>query len=176
MNDPNKEAVEIWAPIIGYEDSYAVSNCGRVKSITFRNNKTTIRRDRVLHPTNNGSGYLLVFLSKNGKRKNHYVHRLVANAFLIPDATRTYVNHIDFDKTNNAVFNLSWCTQKENVVFSSDRMRHPKSFCKTSNTGEKYIYYRGERFRVVVKSLGVEKTFSNIEDALTFRNGVLCNV
>lgn len=173
MNELNRIEGELWIPVIGYENLYEISNLGRVKSITFRNNKTTNRRDKILCSTDNGNGYLIVSLCKNGKRNNHYIHRLVANAFLIPDTTKTFVNHLDFNKTNNIPENLSWCTQKENVVFSSDRMRHPKSVCKKSSTGEKYIMLRNGRFRVLIKSIGVDRSFQIIEQAIEFRNGLI---
>lgn len=64
---------EIWKNIKGYEDIYQVSNLGRVKRV---------ETDRVLQPYRNKGGYLLVYLYKNGKRKNHRIHRLVAQAFI----------------------------------------------------------------------------------------------
>ena len=35
-----------------------------------------------MSPTDNGNGYLIVSLRKNRKRKNHYIHRLVASHFI----------------------------------------------------------------------------------------------
>lgn len=73
---------EKWKRIAGYEESYEISNFGRVKSLTFRNGTTYRLKEKILSPTDNGKGYLIISLSKNTKRKNFYIHRLVAEAFL----------------------------------------------------------------------------------------------
>lgn len=65
---------------------------------------------------NNGKNYRNVILFKNGKRKMHYVHRLVAKTFLQKDLNKNYVNHKDFNKQNNRVENLEWVTAKENTA------------------------------------------------------------
>lgn len=58
------------------------------------------------------TGYLVV----NFDRKVHYVHRLVAEAFL-PESPffGMDVNHIDGCKQNNHVINLEWCNRKHNI-------------------------------------------------------------
>lgn len=64
----------------------------------------------------NFSGYKRVTLSPEFKvKKKYFVHRLVAEAF-IPnnDISKKYINHKDFNRSNNNVSNLEWCTQSEN--------------------------------------------------------------
>lgn len=173
--------VEIWMAVEGYEGLYEVSNYGNVRSIDRVQNLSNChggvspRRDkgRMMKPTDNGKGYLIVSLSKNGKRRNHYVHRLVATAFLKRIDGKDGINHIDHDRKNNAVSNLEWCTQKENVRYSSEMMRHPKTVCKPSNTGEKYISMRNGRYRVQIRQKKVHKIFDNLDDAVKYRNEVM---
>ena len=52
--------------------------------------------------------------------KTHYVHRLVAQAFLGPPPSEkhTQVNHIDGDPANNRADNLEWVTRSENIRHS----------------------------------------------------------
>lgn len=144
---------EIWEDIAGYEGLYQISNFGRVKSLKKWdvNKRTFIDEEKMMKPSDNGHGYLIVSLRKERKRKNHYVHRLVAFAFVENVNNDNYVNHIDYDSRNNKADNLEWCTQKENVHHSVNRMRHRKSVTHT-NTGERYIYYRKSHnlYRVVV--------------------------
>lgn len=78
---------EIWKDIPGYENLYQVSNSGRIKSIGHytRNNingGTRLTKGIVLSPYIMPNGYYQVQLSKKGKKEKHYVHRLVALAFL----------------------------------------------------------------------------------------------
>lgn len=46
--------------------------------------------------------------------KYHFVHRIVASAFL-GEYDDLVVNHIDGNKQNNCIQNLEWCTSKENT-------------------------------------------------------------
>lgn len=65
-------------------------------------------------------GYLKVRLSStdlsNGKQHAYSVHRLVLENFNpVKDMDKLQINHIDGDKTNNAVSNLEWVTPKQNI-------------------------------------------------------------
>lgn len=69
------------------------------------------------NPIQNVAGYLTVNLSKNSKAKIFVVHRLVAQLFIPNPDDLPIVDHIDEDKTNNAVTNLRWCTAKQNTEY-----------------------------------------------------------
>ena len=98
---------QIWVDIVGYEGHYQISNDGQVKSLKGG-------KERILSPTYNQAGYLKVCLCKNGTKKNHKIHRLVALAF-VPGYQEGYVvNHIDENKTNNHVSNLEWISIRDN--------------------------------------------------------------
>jgi hypothetical protein len=97
---------EQWLKIEGFE-RYFVSCHGRVYS--------TVRSGRLLKQTVSNNGYKIVSLMKLGesRAKKHFVHRLVASAFLEQKNLPT-VNHIDGDKLNNVIENLEWCTYGHN--------------------------------------------------------------
>ena len=96
--------IEQWMLIDGY-DNYEVSSFGRV-----RNNVTA----RILKPGTNRGGYQVVVIYKDGKIKNHAMHRLVAFAFCPNPNEYNVVDHISRVKTNNMFNNLRWCTDSGN--------------------------------------------------------------
>lgn len=168
---------EIWKDIKGYEGLYQVSNLGRVKRLQKWNSgkKRYEPDERLLTPTGNGNGYLIVGLPKDHRRKNHYVHRLVAEAFCPNPDNKNVVNHLDYNKSNNNASNLEWVTFQENVSYSVERMRKPR-FAKT-NTGERYIHFHNSdkvfRFVFQYKEYG---RFKTLEEAVAKRNEVLKGV
>ena len=82
-----------------------MSNTGKVLSI----------RRGILLSAGRKSGYLAVILQYKGRRRQVYVHRLVAEAFLQESPTQAQINHIDGVKTNNTLPNLEWVTAQENM-------------------------------------------------------------
>ena len=160
---------EVWKPIDGYEGLYEVSNLGRVRSLWLRNNHALVIRGKIMSATDNGHGYLIVGLNGISKRKNHYVHRLVAKAFIPNPKHLPVVDHIDHDRSNNVVTNLQWMTQKDNIGRSTHLMSKPRKKPMT-NTGERYISrQKNGLYRVTVfrKQIG---TFDTIEAAKEVRD------
>ena len=124
-NAPTVDAVEVVRkPVYGYEGLYVVDQFGRV----FGVDRTTTVADngRIYEKTIAGKqmkqsvhtkGYKTVTLTKDGKSKTCFVHRLVAEAFIYNPNDLPMVNHKDEDKTNNFVENLEWCTASYNRTY-----------------------------------------------------------
>lgn len=110
---------EVWKDIAGYEGLYQVSNLGRVKSLP-RIRKTYGKRtyktkEKVMIAPLSINGYHRICLTKDGKQKHYFVHRLVAIAFMGEQDHYEVVNHINGNKLDNRVENLEFCTQSHNV-------------------------------------------------------------
>lgn len=100
--------MEIWKKIEGYP-LYEISNLGRVRS------NSVFKNGFFLKPQIVGKGYEVVFLYTAPKiRRQEYVHRLVANAFIANLEEKETVNHLDGNKRNNNYTNLEWATYAEN--------------------------------------------------------------
>ena len=169
---------ERWKNIKGYEGFYQVSNRGRVKSLKKWdvNKRDYTDHETILNPTDNGYGYLIIGLRSKTHKKNHYVHRLVAEAFIENPEGKDVVNHLDYDKHNNSVENLEWCSQRDNVNYSREKMCHPRLKPMT-NTGERYISRRSStgKYRVTVNRKEYA-TFDNLQDAIKRRDEILREV
>ena len=117
---------EEWRDIAGYEGKYQVSSLGNVRAMNYHREG----RCQVLKPAMDKYGYLKLLLCKNGKHKNHSVHRLVAEAFITNAEGLEQVNHRDENKANNAVSNLEWCTAKENSNYGTGIARRAATLSK----------------------------------------------
>lgn len=131
---------KIWKNIPGYNGIYQVSNSGKVRS--YAGHKGFGRRTEPIYLKEReiSGGYKQVTLSKDNKRYQKLVHRLVAQAFIPNPKNKPEVNHIDGDRGNNVFANLEWVTRSENVrhaiyITRSD-MSHKKIKCV--ETGKKY--------------------------------------
>lgn len=104
--------------IKGYEGLYAVTDFGEVWSY---------RSKKYLKPEKNKSGYLMVFLNKEGKAKMKTIHRLVAEAFIPNPDNLPCVNHKDEVKTNNVWTNLEWVSYSTNLTYGTFRERRQRT-------------------------------------------------
>ena len=146
------ENKEIWRDIKGYEGKYQVSNFGRVWSII---------NQKMLKQQMAGSNYLRVYLrTKNGKTKQEYVHRLVALAFVPNPDSKTQVNHLNEDRTDNRAENLEWVTQEENLNYGTRVQRSTDAkkyeFNIYSKDGTYIGYFKGSKEAAI--ALGVNKS------------------
>lgn len=118
---------EKWVDVPQFEQSYQVSNLGRVRS----KDRTVKRRSRwgfecdfkmkgkVLKPALADGKYYFVALNKNGCVHQLKVHRIVAMAFIPNPNGYKEVNHKDENKLNNEVSNLEWCDRKYNANYGT---------------------------------------------------------
>lgn len=94
-----------WKEVPGF-NRYAVSSEGEVRNVvTGQKLRTSI----------SSNGYQTVGLYRDGKRKTFTIHSLVLLTFVGPRPLGAVVRHLDSNKSNNALTNLVYGTQSENI-------------------------------------------------------------
>lgn len=166
---------EEWRPIEGYEGLYEVSNLGRVRSLDRVVKDSRCERKckgKLLKLSPNGRGYLRVVLSKEGKSKQHRIHRLVAIAFLGQPPEGHVVCHGPKGQQCNKITNLYWGTMEQNQ--GPDRLRDG-----TDNRGEKSPRAKLNEMQVrVIRRLLESKSMTRkeIADIFDVRPGTIGHI
>lgn len=100
--------MEIWKPIVGTKWFIEVSSKGRVRSL--------LRGEpRVLKTQEDNKGYHRLRVTIEREKMCYKVHREVAKAFIPNPDNLPQVNHKDGNKSNNAVDNLEWISNRDNA-------------------------------------------------------------
>lgn len=126
-----KNEKEIFLPYKGFEDKYLISNYGNVFSLVS---------GKILKHRIDSCGYHMIGVTLNGKGKNLYIHRMVAETFIDNPQGLKYVNHIDENKDNNNVSNLEFCTNS----YNNQNIRKKK---RETVKDEDILYIRQRRLR-----------------------------
>jgi hypothetical protein len=111
--------IEEWRPISGFEGSYAVSNLGRIKSLSriiilVANGRPRKLRERIMSGRA-GAGGVHISLRKPGEKQvKRFAHRLIAAAFM--PAAGQEIRHRDGNNLNNVVGNLEWLPHPQIMV------------------------------------------------------------
>jgi hypothetical protein len=104
---------DVWKDVKGYKGLYKINREGVVIN----------KRGKVVGTELSQRGYVRVRLYKNNVKKNHKVHRLVAQAFIPNPRRLSQIDHINGDKTDNRVQNLRWMDNRENNnAFKSEHL------------------------------------------------------
>lgn len=129
----------MWKEINGFEGYFEVSTDGKVRSvdrsISYIDSKGNLvskfirgaEKKLTASKGRDSNGYLVVNLTKEGKRNIKFVHSLVANTFIQNPNNLPTVNHKDGNKHNNNVSNLEWATYSQNNFHALNKgLRNPR--------------------------------------------------
>ena len=106
------ESTENWLPVVGYEGSYEVSDCGRVRTVaTGLIRKLSVKK----------SGHLKVSLWRDGRERTVHVHTMVLEAFVSSRPDGFMACHNNGNPSDNRVENLRWDTPGAN---NRDKRKH----------------------------------------------------
>lgn len=100
--------MEQWKAIEGYNGKYEASTDGRIRNVD--------KGGYILQGARASVGYIIVGLYKNGRRRVHLVHRLIAETFIPNPENKAEVNHKNKNTADNRVENLEWVTRQENLI------------------------------------------------------------
>lgn len=106
---------ERWAPVVGFEGFYEVSDLGRVRSLDRITTHKHRLRGRVLKVRRLPTGRPRVSLARDGAITDAYPYRLVLEAFIGPCPPDMEALHWDDDADNNVLSNLRWGTRTDNM-------------------------------------------------------------
>ncbi len=113
-------------PIENYT-GYYVSDDGNIYSNLIKGSKNKSKRAelRELTPRLTKNGYARIYARNDitNKRKDIYIHRAVAEAFVDNPENKKYVNHKNCIRCDNRASNLEFVTAKENTNYTK-QMNH----------------------------------------------------
>lgn len=107
---------EIWIVAPGTNNTYEVSNMGRIRNSIYHN---------ILSPNDTGKGYKSIRIANKMMCRSFKVHRLVMLAFApIENPDEYTVHHKDFNPSNNRLDNLEWVSIADNIARSVKNGRY----------------------------------------------------
>jgi len=144
-----------------------------IYAVTIDGDVTNTKTGRVLKPFTERTGYKVL---RMGKGKKHYIHRLVATAFLpAPTAEGCVVDHVDRNKLNNHASNLRWVSRSENSRnINIDVKPRPNNA-----GGEHHITItRCNSYVVRITNIDMKhySTHKTMEEAIKKRDSIISNV
>ena len=134
---------------ISIKKKFKISNYGRV--ITCSKDKEFLKKQTYIN------GYENIALKQeiNNKSTSRYVHKLVAQHFLIKEnEDQIYVLHINYDKKDNAVKNLKWATKREKELH---QFKNPKFILAMKNKKTNYKLTPG-KVKIIKRQLKNNRT------------------
>ena len=143
---------------IYFNNNYSISNYGKVKN----------NSNMILKPNLDNRGYLKVTIKVKNKRKDIFIHKLVAEHFIGINNNELVVDHIDGNQFNNYYKNLRYCTIEENTNNINTKNRIREGILNSEYGHKRKVLLLGENNNIVreyrsasqaAKNFGVSRTY-----------------
>lgn len=100
------------------EDNFKeIINTNGYYKIDSNGNILSVRKNKILKNSFDKLGYAIINTNINGKKQQHYVHRLIAIHFIPNLLNKPNVHHKNHNKSDYRIENLEWVTQSENILY-----------------------------------------------------------
>lgn len=142
------------------DSNYSISNLGNVK-----NTKT----GRILKQNLAASGYFIINIYINKKRKSYIIHRLMGIYFIENPNNLYFIDHIDRNKLNNNINNLRWINRKENNNNRKSSL-NKKGSVRFINGKFEYKYWLNTDNKLKYKTFETYKEFRDFRNTYIFCN------
>jgi hypothetical protein len=124
---------------------------------------TNLKTGKILKHFDNTRGYKYVYLWNNAVEKKHYIHRLIAAAFIPNPENKKQINHKDGNPSNNAIENLEWVTNQENNLHAFRVLKRKPSatgkFGKLHHNSIPVIATSETGETIYIESIGLTKKY-----------------
>lgn len=161
---------EVWKkiefPEFENEIHYEISNYGRIKSFQNSQEGKLITGSKI-------QGYFSLNIKHKQKSINRYVHKLVAEYFVVKIKEEdAFVLHLDHDKLNNNFNNLRWGSRAEVTSHNKNNPsvinkvvpKRTKNYKLTESKVimiKKLLLSEKNRFKMIAKQFGITHTQLN---------------
>ena len=150
----------IFDDAISEKEKFKISNYGRI--LNCKGEEEFLVKEYYI----NGYQNLPIRQKVNGKMTSRYVHKLVAQHFLEQE-NGVFVIHLDYDKTNNQLYNLKWATKREKELHQFANPKYEGTVRRTNtklNEGRVRIIKRKindpnrkTRMKIIAKQFGISE-------------------
>lgn len=157
---------EIWMPLVCHNirDGYIISTYGNI--LDDEGNLINTGSLTNTYPS------VKLYTNDSHKKKHFYIHRLVADTFLINDDPlhKRQVDHYDACKTNNFVANLEHVTQQENQRREIKVLKD--QFAETGESGNFKFKFTEDQVHVLCQAVREGYSYPEALDIIGFENNV----